>query len=151
MAFWDASAIVPLCVYQPATGTLGRLVRKHGRLVVWWGTTVEVRSALSRLARERAMRDEGHDRALARLAVLRRTWAEVLPTERVRSLAEEMPRQYDIRVGDAWQLAAAVVWCKERPRQRPFVCFDRRLAEVAARVGFAVIAGVPERSGGEHS
>ncbi len=145
MAFWDASAIVPLCVYQPSTGALGRLVRKHGRLVVWWGTPVEVRSALSRLARERAMTDEGHDRALARLAVLRRTWAEVLPTERVRSLAEEMPRQYDIRAGDAWQLAAAVVWCKERPRHRPFVCFDDRLAAAAARAGFAIVVAFRER------
>lgn len=143
MAFWDASAILPLCFHQPATGVLGRLVRKHSRLVVWWGTPVEVRSALSRLVREGALAEEGHRRSVARLALLRRSWAEVLPTERLRSLAEDLPDQHGLRAADAFQLAAAVIWCKERPQKRPFVCFDRRLAEAADRLGFAVIASAP--------
>lgn len=139
MAFWDASAVVPLCFHQPATGALGRLMQKHGRLVVWWGTPVEVRGAFSRLVREGVMTEGGHQLALARLALLRRTWAEVTPTEKVRSLAEVLPGQYGIRAADSFQLAAAMVWCKERPRKRPFVCFDQRLTDAAERVGFAVI------------
>jgi predicted nucleic acid-binding protein len=81
----------------------------------------------------------GRALAAARLAVLRRAWVEVLPTERVRSLAEVLPEQYDLRAGDAFQLAAAAVWCRERPRNRSFVCYDRRLALAAERMGFQVI------------
>ncbi len=143
MAFWDASAILPLCFHQPATGALSRLVRKHGRLVVWWGTPVEVRSALSRLVREGALAEEGRRRSVARLTLLRRSWAEVLPTERLRALAEELPDQHRLRAADTFQLAAAVIWCKERPQRRPFVSFDRRLADAAERLGFAVVSSVP--------
>jgi hypothetical protein len=38
-------------------------------------------------------------------------------------------------------LAAALEWCDQRPRHRPFVCFDRRLAEAAFQLGFAVETG----------
>lgn len=143
MAFWDASAVLPLCFHQPASGALSRLMRKHGRPVVWWGTPVEVRSALSRLVREGALAEEGYRRALARLGLLRRSWAEMLPTERLRSLAEELPNQFGLRSADAFQLAAALIWCKERPQKRPFVCFDRRLADAAERVGFTLMTSVP--------
>ncbi|MGQ0568951.1 MAG: type II toxin-antitoxin system VapC family toxin [Armatimonadota bacterium] len=139
-AFWDASAVVPLCVDQPAAGVLRRLVRQHSRLVVWWGTPVEVAGALTRLMRQGLMTAQGRGQAQARLAVLRRAWAEVLPTEALRDLAEGMPTQHDVRAADAFQLAAAVVWCRERPRNRPFICYDRRLAVAAERVGFTVIA-----------
>jgi len=139
VAFWDTSAIVPLCVHQSRTSVLARLARKQGRLVVWWGTPVEARSALARLVWEAAITEGGYDQAAARLLVLRRTWAEVLPTERVRSLAEMLPAQYDLRGADAFQLAAAMVWARERPRNRPFVCYDRKLALAADRIGFSVI------------
>lgn len=140
MAFWDASAILPLCLHQPATGSLRRLVHRHGRLVVWWGMPVEIRSGLARLVRERLMAEEGHLHALTRLSILRRGWAEVQPTERVRHLAEAIPEQYHLRAADALQLAAALIWCDERPQKRPFVCFDRRLAAAAARAGFDLIS-----------
>lgn len=46
-----------------------------------------------------------------------------------------------LRAADAVQLAAALVWCRERPRNRPFVCFDRGLAASGTVLGFRVIAG----------
>src|SRR5205085_11898054 len=52
MAFWDASAIVPLCCSQPAIGHGRKLLRDVRRMVVWWGTSVEARSAFARLVRE---------------------------------------------------------------------------------------------------
>jgi len=140
MAFWDTSAVLPLCFHQPATGALSRLMRKHRRMVVWWGTPVEVRSGMSRLVREGAMAEEGRRRALTRLGALRRSWAEVLPTERLRGIAEELPDRHGLRAAEAFQLAAAVVWCRERPVKQPFICFDRRLADAAERLGFAVVA-----------
>lgn len=43
-----------------------------------------------------------------------------------------------MRAADAAQLAAALVWCRERPKQRPLVCFDERLRAAATAVGFSV-------------
>jgi hypothetical protein len=82
MAFWDASAIVPLCCSQRAIVQGRRLHRELKRMVVWWGTPLEA--------------------------------------------------------ADAAQLAAALVWCRESPRQRALVCFDERLRAAAAAVGFSV-------------
>jgi len=76
---------------------------------------------------------------LDRLAVLRRSWAEVLPTDRLRDLAETLPERYGLRALDAFQLAAAFLWCNERPRRRAFVCLDRQLAASAAELGFSAV------------
>ena len=37
------------------------------------------------------------------------------------------------------KLAAALVWCKEQPRGRLFVCCDARLVEAATKAGFDVL------------
>ena len=138
MAFWDASAIVPLCCSQPATAQGRRLRRELKRMVVWWGTPLEARSAFARLVREGQLTPEGRVRAVRLLAQLRVTWDEILPTEKVRSLAEDMPDAHGVRAADAAQLAAALVWCGERPKQRPLVCFDERLRTAATALGFSV-------------
>jgi predicted nucleic acid-binding protein len=138
VAFWDASAIVPLCCSQRATAQGRRLHRELKRMVVWWGTPLEARSAFARLARQAHLSGEDRTRAVARLAQLRAAWDEILPTEKVRSLAEELPDAYGLRGADAAQLAAALVWCRESPRRRVLVCFDERLRTAAAAVGFSV-------------
>lgn len=138
MAFWDASAIVPLCCSQPATAQGQRLRRELKRMVVWWGTPLEARSAFARLVREGKLTAAQRATAVRLLAQLRIAWDEVLPTEKARSLAEDLPDSHDIRAADAAQLAAALVWCRERPKQRPLVCFDERLRTAAASLGFAV-------------
>ena len=137
-AFWDASAIVPLCCSQPATSHGRSVLRELRRMVVWWGTSVEARSALARLVREGALSDSERATSVKSLDRLRRSWDEVQPSEKVRSLAEDLPDRYGIRAADAVQLAAALVWCRERPRGRPFICFDDDLARAASEAGFAV-------------
>jgi hypothetical protein len=49
-AFWDASALVSLCVRQ---GMTPRAIAsyKNYDAVVWWATPVEIASALARLMR----------------------------------------------------------------------------------------------------
>jgi predicted nucleic acid-binding protein len=96
------------------------------------------RSAFARLALEARLTAEERARAVARLAQLRAAWDEILPTEKVRSLAEALPDAYGLRAADAALLAAALVWCRERPRQRVVVCFDERLRTAAGAVGFSV-------------
>jgi hypothetical protein len=107
-------------------------------MVVWWGTPVEARSAFARLLREGRLTDQERVKAIRLLGQLRAGWDEIQPTERVRSLAEDLPDAHVLRAGDATQLAAALVWCRERPRQRPLVAFDDRLRTAAAALGFSV-------------
>jgi predicted nucleic acid-binding protein len=138
VAFWDASAIVPLCCSQPGTAQGRRIRRELKRMVVWWGTPLEARSAFARLVRKGEMTSEQRTAAIRFLGRLRAAWDEMLPTEKLRSLAEDLPDAHDLRAADATQLAAALVWCRERPKARPFVCFDERLKKAAAAIGFTV-------------
>ena len=138
MAFWDASAIVPLCCSQAATRRSRKLLREAGRMIVWWGTPVEARSAFARLVRDGSRTNAERGKAMRLLDQLRPSWDEIQPSERVRSLAEELPDRHGLRALDAMQLAAALVWCRERPSRRPFICFDERLSSAAAAVGFTV-------------
>lgn len=133
--------MVPLCVSQQASTLAHRLLAGGSPMVVWWGATVEVMSAFARLEASGELRAEGWDRALGKLSELRETWVEVAPSERVRALAEALPRRYGLRALDALQLAAALVWCAERPHGRRLVCLDRRLAGAAREAGFTVETG----------
>jgi predicted nucleic acid-binding protein len=138
MAFWDASAIVPLCCSQAAS-TQGRQLRRElKRMVVWWGTPLEARSAFARLVRDGDMTPDDRSAAIELLGRIRLTWDEILPTEKLRSIAEDLPDAHRMRAADAAQLAAALVWCRERPKRRPLVCFDERLRTAASALGFAV-------------
>jgi predicted nucleic acid-binding protein len=138
MAFWDASAIVPLCCSQAATTRSRKLLRDVGRMVVWWGTPVEARSAFARLVRGGSLTDAERARALRLLDQLRSSWDEIQPSEQVRAIAEDLPDRHGIRALDAMQLAAALVWCRERPNRRPFICLDERLSSAAVAVGFTI-------------
>ena len=139
IGFWDTSAIVPLCCQQNLSQSVRKLWRETTRVVVWWGTTVEVRSAISRLHREEVITEKGRQQALARLELLRQEWYKITPSEQARRLAEDLPDSYSLRALDSFQLAAALVWCREKPRNRTFVCDDVRLAEAAKAVGFTVV------------
>lgn len=136
-AFWDSSALVPLCVDQ-GTSALAKTALKHRSMAVWWGTPAEMTSAFTRLVRSGEISPEDFRIALTRLAELRRRWIEVQPTEALRVLAEKLLQQHALRAADALQLAAAFIWSKQHQRKRTFVCFEGRLAEAADEDGFSV-------------
>ena len=139
-AFWDTSAVAPLCVSQSTTAASHRMMQKGHSLVVWWATPVEVISAFARLELAGSLDAEDLKRAMAKLTRLRDTWVEIVPSDRVRGRAEAFPRAHKLRAGDAFQLAASLAWCAERPQGRPFVCMDHRLAAAARDVGFTVFS-----------
>jgi predicted nucleic acid-binding protein len=137
-AFWDSSALVPLCIQESTS----RQVRSHLRKfapVVWWASPVEVHSAVARLHRSGAVNDVEKQGALSRLALLRRGWREILPDDAFRELASRLLDIYTLRASDSLQLAAALTWCQLRPAQRRFICGDQRLCEAAEAAGFVVI------------
>ncbi|MGH9752626.1 MAG: type II toxin-antitoxin system VapC family toxin [Blastocatellia bacterium] len=137
-AFWDTSAILPLCCHQDTSHELRRLRRRRPNVAVWWGMMVEARSALTRLLREGKLSANGLQQAISRLEAQSSSWLEVLPSSKVKNLAVSMPEQYNLRALDSFQLAAALVWCRERPRGRLFVCCDVVLTEAAVKAEFDV-------------
>jgi predicted nucleic acid-binding protein len=110
------------------------------KTVVWWGTPVEISSAVATLNRQGDLTIRERQFAIQRLALLRLSWREIQPTLHVRDLAESHIDRYALRSADALQLAAALDWCNERPKRHNFLCCDRRLTEAARQVGFSVIA-----------
>src|SRR5262245_41062019 len=137
-AFWDTSAIVPLCFQQDASHQLRQLRQRRPNVAVWWGMMVEARSALARLVDGDRMSMTGLKEGGARLEAQRSSWLEVAPSDKVRDLAAEMPEQYGLRALDSFQLAAALVWCRERPHGRLFVCCDVVLVNAAVEAGFDI-------------
>ena len=137
-AFWDASALVPLCVNE-VTSRQAQAELRRVLPVVWWASGVEVHSAVARLHRLSKLKDLEKKGAIARLNVLSRAWREILPSDPLRELATQLLDIYDLRAADSLQLAAALSWCQRRPARRIFVCADQRLSKSAAAVGFSVV------------
>jgi predicted nucleic acid-binding protein len=136
--FWDTSAVVPLLVHEPETARIKRLAENDPAIVVWWATRTECVSALARLRRAAALRapDEAGTRRL--LMQLSAAWTEIVPARRLRDRAERLLSLHALRAGDAFQLAAALVWSRGRTTGRGFVSFDGRLRAAATREGFDV-------------
>jgi predicted nucleic acid-binding protein len=134
-AFWDTSALVLLCIQQ-GKSRLTQIALRNKSITVWWNTPVEMMSAFCRLLRQDEIGQRDFEAALARLASLKASWIEILPTERVRELAEGLLQTYPLRAADALQLAAALTWTRKQPRKRTFICCDNRLAESALKEGF---------------
>lgn len=135
-AFWDASAIVPLCVNQPTTKMAFGFLRKF-RLVVWWATPIETTSAFSRLLREGEISARNYAAAQLQSDYRASLWRVVAPSEQVAVEARAALERFPLRAADAIQLAAALVWCAGRPKGRVFLTFDQKLAEAAELSGFS--------------
>jgi len=106
---------------------------------VWWGSSVEVHSAICRLLRAKEITEREQHGALLRLRMLSQGWSEILPSEELRDLAMQLLDQYSLRAADSLQLAAALVWCGQRPAKRSLVCGDQRLSGAARAAGFSVL------------
>ncbi len=138
-AFWDTSAIVPLCAHEDTSSRARQILRKHKKQVVWWGTIAEARSAFARAAHKGSLKVKDKDQAIRQLERLSQSWVEIAPDRAVRDLAVELLDDHPLRTSDALQLAAALISCGKNPCRIVFVCFDARLADAAENVGFNVI------------
>ena len=138
MRFWDASALIPLCLQERQSIALKRLAQEDESLAVWWGSSVECLSAFARLRREAVLSETEEEQARVILRALQGSVTEIEPTSAVRDQAGRVLRLHPLRAADALQLAAALVWCQGDPLQHGFVCLDQRLREAARREGFTV-------------
>ena len=137
-AFWDTSALVPLCIPNQASAQLRLLARRYNP-VVWWACRVEARSAFAKQLRSGALTLKEHANAHDNLATLRRRWEEMQPSDDLRIVAEELLDRYSLSAADALQLAAAYTWTEQRPFGRSFIAGDKRLLAAAHAIGFRAI------------
>lgn len=138
-AFWDTSAIIPLCCWQPQTQAANRAYRLFPKMAVWWATSVECYSALQRLEREQYLTALEKQQAQQTLRKYRALWTEIVPQEEVRDTAERLLGKHDLRAADSLQLAAALVWCNAFPKGKTFVGGDAKLLNAATQEGFTVV------------
>jgi predicted nucleic acid-binding protein len=134
-AFWDASALVPLCVRQSVTPNLESLYESY-QAVVWWATPVEIASALAQLVRVREISSVDWVKARQVAAALAGEWSVIEPSNMLRAHAAQLVDRYELKAADALQLAAALDWCEGAPQGQIFIAADQRLREVAVLSGF---------------
>lgn len=139
MKFWDTSAVIALCVNEPGSPAVKPILAQDSSLAVWWATRTECVSALLRQTREGGLRGAGEDQARQVLEALAQSWTEIQPTDSLRAAAERLLAVHPLRAADAFQLAAALQWCRQHTPGAAFVSFDDRLREAARREGFAVL------------
>ena len=137
-AFWDSSALVPLCVQQQPSAIVMALLEQY-EIAVWWATPLEIRSAFERLLRMGKLTNSENAAAGKRLEMLRRSWRELQPTEALRAQAEAFLMSYPLKAADSLQLAAAWTGCMGNVQSCTFISGDAQLLEAARQVGFQVV------------
>ena len=139
MNFWDTSALVALGVDEPHRQQALDVLEEDDRMVVWWGSTIEYVSALSRRERDGSLTTDEVDQHLVHLRALSQIWYEVQPGRRIKDLAQRLLRVHPLRAADSLQLAAALAVADQDPTNVGFVCFDTRLNHAASREGFRIL------------
>ncbi len=142
IAFWDASAIVPLIVREEGSARAHEIWSTGTRLFIWWGTPVEVAHALGRRAREDSASPEDLALARTRAETLLSAAQIVSPTPALRRRAEAIALAGTLRAADALQLAAALE-TRDLAGLDAFVTFDARLADAARAEGLAPSTQTP--------
>ena len=139
MKFWDTSAIVSLCVNEPASSTVKPILAEDPAIVVWWTTRTECISAFVRQVRQRGLNLAGEKQARHLLDTLAQSWIEVQPSKNLRGVAERLLAVHPLRAADALQLAAALQWSQRQTTGMFLVSFDARLREAAYKEGFTIL------------
>lgn len=139
MRFWDSSALVALIFAEPSSRTLESLLTGDREVVIWWGTPVECQSAFYRRQREGLIAERDSKTALRRFDYVLEDADRVPPMNEVLERASRVLALHPLRAADAFQLAAALAWCKGTVDGRIFVCLDDRLRAAAEAEGFSVL------------
>lgn len=137
MKFWDTSAIIPLLVEESTSFQVETIFRGDSSMLVWWGTSIECVSAISRLERENKLSADEITAIFSRLDQLRMTWREIQAGRKVKQIAERILRLHPLRAQDAQQLAACIL--ANEDQSIDFVTLDTRLAISAHKEGLPMI------------
>ena len=139
MMFWDASAIIPLCVAENHSEAMESLLKEDPMMAVWWGTPLECRSALARLVRDGIIDIEREANARQLLNELMDIWTEINPGIDIREQAIRLISLHPLKAADSLQLSAAIIWAGRNPKGYSFICLDKKLRSAAQKEGFTII------------
>lgn len=137
MVFVDASALVKRYVRERHSVAVRRVVAA-GPIAVSRLSEVEVPSALARLVRERRLTTRTRDRAIAAFVTDVTAWHVVEVTPDVTALGRTLLHRYDLRAGDAIQLASAV-WLRLSVPVSGVLAFDTRFTTAAHAEHFPML------------
>lgn len=144
MRYWDASAVVPLVVAEPASALVRAWAARDPSIVTWSWTRVEVMAAVERRARDGTITAAQRRTLLGRFVELFDAWDEVTDLLAVRTRAVQLLARHPLQAADSAQLAAALVAAESNPAALEFVCLDERLAQAAEREGFRILSSATD-------
>jgi predicted nucleic acid-binding protein len=136
-AFWDTSALIPLCITQPQSPRAEIFYAQYG-IVAWWATEVEICSGLTRLRRMGSIPPEQFLAGNRLAEQLNRGWLPIHESASIAPNACRLLELHPLRAADALQLAAALEACEHNPLGFALITADQRLADAARQTGFSV-------------
>ncbi|MBI2068225.1 MAG: type II toxin-antitoxin system VapC family toxin [Deltaproteobacteria bacterium] len=139
MRYWDSSALIPLVLDEPRADQVRSFIIEDSSIISWWGTPVECFSALCRRKKEGVLKEEDFSQARKEFDQLMAEIDLVTPSRDLRERALKVISLHALRSGDAFQLAAALRWCREQSRGAVLVTLDDRLRRAALDEGFTVL------------
>jgi predicted nucleic acid-binding protein len=137
VAYWDSSALIPLCVPQPQSARASVLYSQY-QVVAWWASQVEMMSGFARLKRMGQISQRQYLAAKTSAMDIVRDWISAASPPAIAHSACALLETNVLSAADALQLAVALEICRQRPRGYLFVAADLRLAEAARQSGFTV-------------
>ena len=115
------------------------MLERDPEVALWWGAVLDCIEALAAAQRRERLTKAGFERARELIDHLRARAFEIQPSEEVRARALRILTVHPLRADRALQLAAALIWCRERTQGVGFVCLDEPLRLAAAQEGFRVL------------
>jgi hypothetical protein len=130
-------------VREPASEKVEPLLQRDSEMAFWWGAPLEWWEALLAARRQERISAADLQKAKTLLDHLRARGFEVQPTEELRARALRLlsvhTSAHPLRAVDALELAAALIWCRERTHGASFVSLHPPLRLAAALEGFRVL------------
>lgn len=144
LRFWDGSALLALAVREPASERVEPLLRRDPEMAFWWGAPLEWWGGLLAAQRREKISAADLQKAKEVLDHLRARAFEVQPTEELRAralriLSVHASAAHPLGAAEALELAAALIWCRERTHGAGFVSLHPPLRLAAALEGFRVL------------
>ena len=139
MRYWDASALAPLVVAEPASSLVRKWLAEDEWIITWVWSRTEIVSAIERRTREGSLSRMQRREVLERFDALSGSWDEVTDVLAVRPRANALLARHPLRAADAAQLGAALLVQEQWAGPLTFVCLDQRLSSAAELEGLRVL------------
>lgn len=139
LRFWDSTSLLALAVWDSSSEKVEILLRRDAEVATWWGAPLECSSALLTAHRQGRISPADFEKARSVLGHLKARAFEVQPTEEVRARALRILSVHMLRAAEAFELAAALIWCRERTHGASFVSLAEPLRLAAVLEGFRVL------------